>query len=223
MTRGPSSWSQVLSLFGTPTRPRRGWDGEQLWSSPSDSDYLDLRLPRKTSFLLVCPKAQPVGWWQAQGSLPPDVAAMCAPLPADRRALPLLEVLCRQASAAIFVGDMDPYSIVQYVETRRMLAGVGARLLHGGVNDAWLDAMERALSQEGRLERLRIPLEKHEVRLLKKLDRAVDLEKLIGARGSAMLHSGYKIEIEGATNPTIYRRSHSRWVFKYLRSRTKEE
>ena len=87
-----------------------------------------------------------------------------------------------------------------------MLAGVGARLLHGGVNDAWLDAMERALSQVGRLERLRIPL-----------------EKLIGARGSAMLHSGYKIEIEGATNPAIYRRSHSRWVFKYLRSRTKEE
>ena len=104
-----------------------------------------------------------------------------------------------------------------------MLAGVGAPLLHGGVNDAWLDAMERASSQEGRLERLRIPLEKHEVRLLEKLDRAVDLEKLIGTRGFAMLHSGYKIEIEGATNPAIYRRSHARWVFKYLRSRMKEE
>lgn len=31
LSRSPGRWARVLSLFGTPTRPRAGPDGEQLW------------------------------------------------------------------------------------------------------------------------------------------------------------------------------------------------
>jgi hypothetical protein len=134
--------------------------------------------------------------------------------------LPVLEALSRRASAVVFVGDMDPYSIVQYVETRSMLAeaSVGS-LVHGGVDSAWLDAIERALNDGRRFGSLRIRLARHERTLLRKLDGAVDLDGLLGHRGSSMLRDGYKIEIEGATNPSIYPPSHGRWIFKYLRSR----
>jgi hypothetical protein len=223
MTRVSGSWAQVLSLFGTPTRPRRGPDGERLWVGASDWDHVDVRLPRRTSFLLICPKSQPIDWWSAENSLPRDVAVACGPYPTEQRALPIFEALCRQASAAVFVGDMDPYAIVQYGETRRMLAGAGVSLLYGGVDDAWLGAMERSLGQRGRLERLRIPLEKHEIRLLKQVDRAIDLETLVGPRGCSVLRSGYKIELEGATNPALYHRRHGHWVFRYLRSRIADQ
>ena len=115
---------------------------------------------------------------------------------------------------------MDPYSVVQYVETSRMLSGAqGPSLLYGGVNDAWLDSMERTLSRRTWLERLLIPLAKREISLRKDLERAIHLEKLIGPRGCSLLRSGYEIELEGATNPLLYDGRHGRWVFRYLRSR----
>ena len=220
MTAPPGHWAQALFRFGTTARPRRDPDGEQLWLRPSERNWIDLRLPRMATYLLICPKSPPVDWWSAEKSLPRDVAVFCGPYPTERRGLPILKALLRLATGAVFVGDMDPYSVVQYVETARMLSGAKRpSLLYGGVNDAWLDSMERTLSRRTRLERLLIPLAKHEISLLKDLERVVDLEKLIEPRGCSVLRSGYKIELEGATAPRLYDGRHGRWVFRYLRSR----
>ena len=220
MSSKPTGWPAVLSSFGTPQRPRRRADGEQLWLGRSALDCLDLRLPRKTSLLVVCPKAQPMTWLCARQSAPRDVAFVCGPHPSERRALPILQAISRSASAAVFVADMDPYAVVQYVETSRMLTGAkGPSLLYGGVDDAWLQAMERALTQGRHLAQLQVPLSRPEMTLLKKIEQAIDLEHLLGPRSCALLRAGHKIELEGATNPALYGRSHSRWVFRYLRSR----
>jgi hypothetical protein len=79
--------------------------------------------------------------------------------------------------------------------------------------------MERGLSRGPRLEHVRIPLSKPEMNLLKRIAEAIDLDQLVGPRACSILHGGHKIEIEGATNPRLYRRSHGRWIVKYLRSR----
>jgi hypothetical protein len=198
-----------------------GPDGEQLWLGPSDRDGVELLLPRRNSFVLVCPKSQPIHWWASQKSLPRDVAVVCWPHPTDPRARPILEALIAgsRAAAAVFVGDMDPYAIVQYVETRRVLAGADRPVLYGGIDDAWLDAMERKLRPGSRLERLRIRLGTHEVRLLKRLDQAMNLDALVGVRCTSLLRDGYKIELEAATNPTLYDRRHGQWVLRHLRSK----
>ena len=115
---------------------------------------------------------------------------------------------------------MDPYAVVQYLETSRMLARAkGPPLLYGGVDDAWLQAMERTLIRGSRLEQVGILLSRPEIALLKKVERVIDLEELLGPRSCDVLRAGYKIELEGATNPALYGRNHSRWVFRYLRSK----
>jgi hypothetical protein len=133
--------------------------------------------------------------------------------------VPILRPLYRLAAAAVFVGDMDPFSVVEYIETRRMLlASNGPTLLYGGLDDAWLAAIERSLKRGVRLTRVRIRLSRRETGLLRRIEGAIDLELLVGPRACSMLRSGYKIELEGATNPALYRKGHGRWVFRYLRS-----
>ena len=126
-----------------------------MWLGPSALDCLDLRLPRKASFLVVCPKVQPIDWLFASQGAPRDIAFVCGPYPTERRALPILQAITRAAPRVVFVGDMDPYAVVQYVETRRMLdRGKAPTLLYGGVDDAWLQAMERTRIRGRRLDRL---------------------------------------------------------------------
>jgi hypothetical protein len=119
----------------------------------------------------------------------------------------------------MFLGDMDPYAIVQYEETRRLLMRrVGVTLIYGGIDDAWLGAIDRALVPPRSLERVTIPLDTDEIKLMRKLDRALDLAELLGPRGSAMLRAGRKLELEGATNTHLYGPGHGRWIFEHLRS-----
>jgi hypothetical protein len=220
MSLKPKGWRAVLSTFGTPQRPRRGSNGEQLWVGPSALHGLDLRLPHQTSFLVVCSKGQPIHWLCEGRGAPRDIAFVCGPYPTDGRALPVLLALSRSSPAAVFVGDLDPYGVVQYVETRRMLQRAnGPILLYGGVDDAWLEAIEHRLIRGRRLEQIQVPLSRPETTLLTKVERAIDLEELVGRRCLAVLRTGYKIELEGATNPALYGPSHRRWVFRYLRSR----
>ena len=166
---------------------------------------------------MVCPKHAPVQWWLEAPNLPRDLAFFSAPFPTDGRAIALLKTLYRGVPV-VFVGDMDPYAIVQYEEARRKIAR-SATLIHGGVNSGWLDAIDKASKNRRALARIRISLDKHEVDLLKALERSVDLEALIGLRGAQMLREGFKVELEGATNPAFHRPGHGRWVFGYLRSR----
>lgn len=216
--RSRAGWGRVLSSFGTPARPRLGDDGEQLWPGPRDVGHIDLLLPQTPSLLLISPKRQWIDHWWAE-SLLRGVAVVSGTYLGDRRALPVLEAACRLAGAAVFVGDIDPYSIVQFVETRRLMAKARLPLTFGGVDDAWLAAMERGLNLGRHLENVFIPLSKLEIMLLKRIDQAIDLEQLVGARACSILHGGHKIEIEGATNSRLHRRSHGRWIFQYLRSR----
>jgi hypothetical protein len=133
--------------------------------------------------------------------------------------VPIFRPLYRQSVATAFVGDLDPLAIVQYVETRRALRSPkGPSFLHGGINDAWLGAIRRSLKPPVRFEQIQIPLSQSEKTLLAQIDRALDLEGLVGRQSSEILRGGHKIELEGATNPRIYPPDHIRWIVRYLRT-----
>jgi len=211
-------WAGVLSRFGTPHRPKPQDDG-YLWLASRRGQRFRIYLPGKPTFLVICPKDVAMEWWSDAKALAPDVVMACAPFPTDRHAVPILEPLYRRAAATVFVGDLDPFAIVQYVETRRALRDPkGPPLLYGGINDAWLEAIARSLKTGWSLDRIRISLSKSEMRLLALIERALDLEQLLGPRSCEVLRGGHKIELEGAANPQIYPPRHGRWIVEYLRS-----
>ncbi len=216
----PRNWSRVLARFGSPEKPRRGADGEQLWLGPSESQRIDLRLRRASGLLVVCTKPPLVGWWKDASRLPRDVATLTAPQLTDSTAVAVLSGLCRAGARAVFVGDLDPYALVQYIETRRLLARTaGCALLYGGVDDSWLVAMDRNSSRPSGVD-VRIPLSRDELALLRLLEQSVDVGGIVGPRALSVLESGFKVELEGATNPSLYSARHGRWMLRRLRSLT---
>jgi hypothetical protein len=114
---------------------------------------------------------------------------------------------------------MDPVAVAQYLAARRMLReGNGPELVYGGMNDSWLAAIRRSVRRSLPEKALRIRLDKAETRLWARLDASMDLEQLLGPEACALLRSGYKVELEAASNPAILKPAHKRWVFSYLRS-----
>ena len=215
--RDARAWSRVTSVFGTPRRPRAGPDGYWLWEGPADHQRIDVHRADRTRLVLILPKAQAVAWWLEVGALPRDVATFASPTPSEPRGLPLLRSLAGGAPIA-FVGDLDPPALVQFVETQRM-AAPRVRVAYAGIDDSWLELVEAAsLVRSSQLERLLIALDPDERTLLAKLDRAIDLERLVGPRSAALLRSGLKLEIEGATNPRLYGREHFRRLMKLIRA-----
>ena len=212
-----SEWARVLSRFGTPERPRT-YGEEPLWLGGYGQSY-DLCLPAVPTFLVISPKRDAIRWVWDRTGLPNGLGSACAPYPCDPHSVPIFRPLYRQSVATAFVGDLDPLAIVQYVETRRALRSPkGPSFLHGGINDAWLEAIRRSLKPQVRFERIQIGLSQSEKTLLAQIDRALDLEGLVGRQSAEILRSGYKIELEGATNPHIYPPGHIRWVVRYLRT-----
>ena len=213
-----AAWARVLSHFGSPKRPR---DYEEpLWLGAAPYWHrMEVRVPPEWRYLVLCTKSISTDWWTDRGRAPRDTAIVHAAAPNDPRALSVLEPLHDRASATALVGDLYPNSIVQYVETQRALRRPNRpALAYGGVDDTWLTAMERAFKPRWRLLSVSIRLSMKETTLLNEIDRAIDLDRLLGPRACEMLRSGRKIELEGAMNPAFYRPSHRRWTLRHLRS-----
>jgi hypothetical protein len=203
-----------LRTFGTRERPK-AVDGHALWAGPDAWFSIGALAPRRPRLVLLCPKAVPTEWWFTV-DLQRDVALVQASYPADRRLSAFLRVVAGPGTAIVFVGDMDPVAIAQYLAARSMLAASdGQHLLYGGMNDAWLAAMRA--SSKPRQTALRIRLDRDEERLLRHLESAVDLAELLGPSGAALLRSGYKIELEAGLNPTLHGSAVKRWVVRYVR------
>jgi hypothetical protein len=117
MTNGVSSkWRPALSLFGTPARPR-GFADEALWLGRSGWVSANIRLPAKPSLVVLSVKSAPLASWWA-GPLPPDIGLIYLPFPADPRGSMVIRKVLPRDIPVVFVGDLDPPSIVQYVATR---------------------------------------------------------------------------------------------------------
>ena len=138
---------------------------------------------------------------------------------ADPRLAPTLQSLCPSGKPAVFIGDMDPVAVAQYIAAKGMLrASNGPKLLYGGMNDAWLAAIQRSRRRSLPADALRIPLDRAETRLWRRLEAAMDVEQLLGPEACRLVRAGYKVELEAASNPAILQPGHKRWVFGYLRA-----
>jgi hypothetical protein len=208
------SW---LSSFGTPKKPR-AVDGHTLWPGPAAWLVVTIRRPRQVDYVLVCPKAAPLDWWWTAGP-PLGVAAVHTPWPADPRLAPTLWSLSAAGRPVVFIGDMDPVALAQYLAASRMLRERnGPELAYGGMNDSWLAAIRRSVRRSLSAKALCTRLDRAETRLWRRLEADTNVEQLLGPEASDLLRNGYKIELEAASNPAILTPSHKRWVFRHLRS-----
>lgn len=207
----PRRWRQLLSLFGTPARPRT-FAEEALWLHPSSWASADVRMPSTPSLVVVSVKFAPLSWWVGT-RLPSDVGFIHVPFPAERRSSRLIAQVVPRDIPLVFLGDLDPPSVVQYAATRLALPpAVQRRFRYGGVDSEWLMKLQPALRARFPLERLRIPLSPAEKRLLRHVEGAIDLEGLLGAPAASMLRDGFKLELEGAirgSTATVARHGYS--------------
>jgi hypothetical protein len=172
-------------------------------------------IPPRAEFLLLCPKAVPAEWWYSP-ELQKGVGFLHAPFPADPRLSDAVHLFGLAQAKVLFVGDMDPVAVAQYLAAQRMLAAAGGpQLLYGGMNDAWVAAIGES---SWPLARLSIRMSRSEVRLLHVLESEVRLDTLLGPDCAGLLRSGSKIELEAALNPAFHSAAHKRWVLGYLRS-----
>lgn len=99
------------------------------------------------------------------------------------------------------------------------ITGTLSRTCTGAINDQWLKLCERSFRPEFSLEKVCIPMEpveRQHLDIIEKLLGADDLQDLVGPRCLAMLKSGLKLEVEGASNPSIYKRDFPRRLREHL-------
>jgi hypothetical protein len=171
-------------------------------------------IPARAELLLVCPKAVPAEWWYSP-ELQREVGFLHVLFPADPRLSDAVRLLAPTQGVVLFVGDMDPVAIAQYLATQRMLAEAGGpQLTYGGMNDEWLAAMRRSKCP---LARLSIRMSRPEMRLLRAIETEVRLDELLGPDSARLLQSGSKVELEAGLNPAIHGAAHRRRILGYLR------
>jgi hypothetical protein len=171
-------------------------------------------VPSRAAFLLLCPKSVSAEWWYSP-ELQKTVGFLHAPFPADPRLGNAIRMFAPDHAPVLFIGDMDPVAIAQYLAARRMFAATdGLDLAYGGMNDSWLATMG---DSNWPLARLSIRMSAPEVRLLRALESATRMEGLIGPDCAELLRSGFKVELEAALNPAFHSAAHKRRLLGYLR------
>src|SRR5262245_41048216 len=132
MNDSKREWQAVLSRFGSPARPKVSAD-EPLWLGPSGWSRVEVWLPPKPSVVVLSPKRSPLDWWLQTGQVPTDVGLIYSPYAADPRVLSLVGRALPPKVAVVFLGDLDPPAIVQYLELQRA-APFRRRLRFGGLD-----------------------------------------------------------------------------------------
>jgi len=131
----------------------------------------------------------------------------------------------RQMGAAVlsFVGDLDP---VDFMVFATLVVGTTThrlRVVHMGVDDAWLRISQKfATSRSAAMpwDPMAIRMSSFEVAALHAL-RGIRgaIPENVGSQCNALLDAGYKLELEGASNPAFYRSDFSAALRRMLRRR----
>ena len=117
------------------------------------------------------------------------------------------------------VGDLDPHALCQFLALS-YANPVGVPVISDaqwlGVDEAWL-ALLRRYSDDWRTAVIKMSPE--EYRFYRALADEVNLVDIVGPDAAALLDSGFKIEIEGACNPAMYREGFAGALVEHLKTR----
>ncbi len=116
-----------------------------------------------------------------------------------------------------FVGDLDPLDLSAFLVLAASLLESGKSVRYVGVSGKWVERCRRLLPV-GKSMPL-IPMSDFELRHWRALaSLPISWPSLVGASAVAVLDSGMKLELEGATNPAFYSSAVSDEVSEDLRT-----
>jgi len=144
-----------------------------------------------------------LGWTDG---MPDDIALLWRWAPVGKaHAGAIRSVVEAFGAPVVFVGDLDPLDLATFSTLERCLRGLTVPVRYGGVGDRWLEICEQHLPPRSSLRSLCIPMSDPEQEALRRAE-AIGLGwgALAGPRGSALLGSGVKLELEGATSPHFF-------------------
>src|SRR5580658_4000319 len=101
-----------------------------------------------------------------------------------------------------FVGDLDPLDLTVYLSLVGRLRPLGRTIRYLGIDGAWVERCRRALKRDKLPTIPMSDFEKRHFELLKRM--GVPWSSIIGREALDVLDSGFKLELEGATNPAFY-------------------
>jgi hypothetical protein len=119
-----------------------------------------------------------------------------------------------------FIGDLDPLDLTAFLLLSTSEHHSASVVRYFGIDDRWLALCRRYATGRGSSGATGLPtIEMHEFEknhLARLIDLPIDWERLVGAEAMALLQSGHKLELEGATNPDFYRSGFSKRVARHL-------
>jgi hypothetical protein len=144
-----------------------------------------------------------LGWTDG---MPDDIALLWRWSPVGRaHAGPIRSVVEELGAPLVFVGDLDPLDLATFSTLQRCLSGLATPVRYGGVGDRWLELCEQHLPPRASLRSLCIPMSDPEREAMRQAEEiGLGWDALAGPRGSALLGSGVKLELEGATSPHFF-------------------
>ncbi len=143
----------------------------------------------------------------------------------------ILRVGARKNGVTVgFVGDLDPTDLQIFAtyrrRERRLRRTARASVLdvrYLGIDDEWLAVCENYMREPFVMDSIVMKMPRREYRALESVRMALPLEETVGARSVALLSEGRKVELEGASNPMLYRRGFKEAIEAHLLSRLTAE
>jgi hypothetical protein len=144
-----------------------------------------------------------LGWTDR---IPDDIALLWRWAPVGKaHAGAIRSVVQAFGAPLVFVGDLDPLDLATFSTLERCLRGLASPVRYGGVGDRWLELCEQHLPPRASLRSVCIPMSDPEQEAMRQADEiGLGWDAAAGPRGSALLGSGVKLELEGATSPHFF-------------------
>jgi hypothetical protein len=102
-----------------------------------------------------------------------------------------------------FVGDLDPLDLTVFLSLAGRLARLGREAKYLGVDSAWVRLCREHASRGDYVPTIRMSAFEVEHYNILKATR-VDWDAVLGVEAVDLLNRGFKLELEGATNPEAY-------------------
>jgi hypothetical protein len=130
-------------------------------------------------------------------------------VPSEQQCLMVRTIAKALGTRVAFVGDLDPLDLTIFAALRagsstlRRNTRTAAPVFYAGIDDGWLAACERHATRGKRS--MLIGMSDAEREHLAVLERSrVSVSEVAGPRCARLLASGWKLELEGASNPALY-------------------
>ena len=201
----PMEWARAVDATST-APPDEPVDPPGVW--PPLEFYVSASRPSRIFFFT---KVWLPRMWLRSDLYPERTDAMVHFGMPSRRQCELLRAHASATDTVMrFAGDLDPLDLTVFRSLQSGGAPLRARaapavpVAYSGIDDGWLEICQRRLGSRP-LATVCIRQDATEKKLLTELVRAgVDIDGLVGPKCAALLRSGIKLEIEGASNAAIY-------------------